>query len=350
MNQQKIGRFIQERRKEKELTQVELAEKLGVSNRTISKWENGRCLPDYSVFQDLCKELDITINELLAGEKLNDDNYQNKFEENFISIVDYNNKMRNMKIKRAIGFIAFLIIAYILYKAFIVFFYYNQYKDETTDERTFPYNKNIKTVQIHENGKANTKVLDAINIYIPDEFKLVTDKAKSSFVTDNCVPFIKNLKDDKTFDAMILVCKMDGNIYNLDYHGIESTLFPWMDVFSLLRKYNIKDTVDLVKFYEKNYNFKQNIFTSSDEIKMNYIARRYSQLTLPSYDNFYYLENDLKGYSIETFRTYSKYHLQTRISKTRFYDERIYGISFFNNEQYFNHDNSFEIINSISIE
>ena len=76
MNQKKIGKFIQERRKIKELTQVELAEKLGVSNRTISSWENGNSLPDYSMFQDLCNELDISINELLSGEKLTEENYQ----------------------------------------------------------------------------------------------------------------------------------------------------------------------------------------------------------------------------------------------------------------------------------
>ena len=78
MNQEKIGKFIQERRKEKELTQVQLAEKLGVSNRTISKWENGNSLPDYSIFNDLCSELDITINELLYGKKLTDENYQER--------------------------------------------------------------------------------------------------------------------------------------------------------------------------------------------------------------------------------------------------------------------------------
>lgn len=94
MNQQKIGNFIQERRKEKQLTQIELAEKLGVSNRTISKWENGHGLPDYSMFQDLCNELDISINELLSGEKLTKENYQKKFEENVVGTIDYNNKKK----------------------------------------------------------------------------------------------------------------------------------------------------------------------------------------------------------------------------------------------------------------
>ena len=72
MNQEKIGRFIAENRKAKKLTQEGLAEKLGITNKSISKWENGNCLPDSSLFKPLCKILDISINELFAGEKLND--------------------------------------------------------------------------------------------------------------------------------------------------------------------------------------------------------------------------------------------------------------------------------------
>ena len=70
MNQQVTGKYIAKKRKEKNLTQEQLAEKLGVSNKTISKWENGKCLPDYSIIQSLCKELDISISELMDGEDL----------------------------------------------------------------------------------------------------------------------------------------------------------------------------------------------------------------------------------------------------------------------------------------
>lgn len=68
MNQKKIGKRILERRKNKNLTQQDLANSLGVTNRTIINWENGKCLPDYSLLLPLCKELDISINELLTGE------------------------------------------------------------------------------------------------------------------------------------------------------------------------------------------------------------------------------------------------------------------------------------------
>ena len=68
MNQQQIGKFISHKRKEKNLTQEQLAEKLGVSNKTVSKWETGKCMPDYSIVQPLCKELEITVAELMDGE------------------------------------------------------------------------------------------------------------------------------------------------------------------------------------------------------------------------------------------------------------------------------------------
>lgn len=69
MNQYNTGKFIAKKRKEKNLTQEQLAEKIGVSNKTISKWETGKCMPDYGVVQSLCKELEITVAKLMDGEE-----------------------------------------------------------------------------------------------------------------------------------------------------------------------------------------------------------------------------------------------------------------------------------------
>ena len=92
MDQEKIGKFIAENRKKKNLTQLELAEKLGVTDRTISNWENGKNMPDLALFKPLCDELGITINELMSGEKLNDKKYNEKLEENIINTIDYIDK------------------------------------------------------------------------------------------------------------------------------------------------------------------------------------------------------------------------------------------------------------------
>lgn len=96
MNQEKIGKFISECRKEKNYTQEELAEILGVSNRAVSKWENGRGMPNLSLFEPLCETLGITINELMSGERIIDETYQKRFEENIVNVIDYtNNKLSN---------------------------------------------------------------------------------------------------------------------------------------------------------------------------------------------------------------------------------------------------------------
>lgn len=92
MNQEKIGKFIAEKRKERNLTQEQLAEKLGVTNRSISNWENGKNMPDLSLFKPLCQILDISINDLISGEKISKDKYQEKLEENIITTIDYTNK------------------------------------------------------------------------------------------------------------------------------------------------------------------------------------------------------------------------------------------------------------------
>ena len=70
MNQEKIGKFIAECRKEKKITQEQLAVQLGVTSKSISKWENGNCLPDASKYKSLCEILGITVNELFSGERL----------------------------------------------------------------------------------------------------------------------------------------------------------------------------------------------------------------------------------------------------------------------------------------
>ena len=86
MDQVKIGKFIAERRKLNNLTQMQLAEKLNITDRAISKWENGKAMPDSSIMLDLCNELKINVNELLSGEVINMENYNLKAEENLLEM------------------------------------------------------------------------------------------------------------------------------------------------------------------------------------------------------------------------------------------------------------------------
>ena len=87
MDQIKIGRFIAERRKIKNLTQAQLAEKLGITDRAVSKWENGRSLPDSSIMLELCELLEITVNDLLSGEVVLMDEYNKEMEKKMLELV-----------------------------------------------------------------------------------------------------------------------------------------------------------------------------------------------------------------------------------------------------------------------
>ena len=88
MDQLKIGKFIAERRKKINLTQMQLAEKLGITDRAVSKWENGKAMPDSSVMLELCDILKITVNDLLSGEVVMMENYNKQLEENLIETIE----------------------------------------------------------------------------------------------------------------------------------------------------------------------------------------------------------------------------------------------------------------------
>lgn len=87
MNQMKTGKFIAEERKNKGYTQRRLAEILGISDKTVSKWECGNGFPEISLLLPLCEELGISVNELLAGERVAEEDYRKKAEENMMNLV-----------------------------------------------------------------------------------------------------------------------------------------------------------------------------------------------------------------------------------------------------------------------
>ncbi|MDE6142059.1 MAG: helix-turn-helix domain-containing protein, partial [Bacilli bacterium] len=113
MNQKKIGEFIAKCRKEKNQTQADLAEKLGVTEKSVSNWENGRNMPDLSLFKSLCENLNITINELMNGEKLSKENNQVNLDENIIKLTELAQlkSMRNGLIGMLICFIILFLIS-----------------------------------------------------------------------------------------------------------------------------------------------------------------------------------------------------------------------------------------------
>lgn len=107
MNQEKIGKFISKCRKQKNLTQVEIAEKLGVSDKSVSKWETGKCMPDLSLFNPLCEILGITVNDLMSGEIVDNKECVNTLGENIINMVSDLECKKQKKTKMVNHFIYF---------------------------------------------------------------------------------------------------------------------------------------------------------------------------------------------------------------------------------------------------
>ena len=107
----KIGKFIAEKRKARNLTQAQLADSLCVTDRAISKWECGRCLPDSSIMLDLCKVLEISVNELLTGEDLKMENYNNQAELNLLEAIKQKEESdkRLLRIEIGLGIIGLTI-------------------------------------------------------------------------------------------------------------------------------------------------------------------------------------------------------------------------------------------------
>ncbi len=274
MNQEKIGKFIREKRKEKDLTQEELASILRVSNRTISKWENGVCLPDYSIINELCSNLDISINEFLSGEELDDDSYQKKLEENMIKSITYKVRRNNRKIFFIIA-IVLVLISLIGFGIKHVMFYYENEIDEMIKQRQNDLNnRKIINEKITQNNLANQKIgedFNGYNIYIPEGFKLENDITKMGFlVNSECRIFYNNLrKADEgynTYDGYIRACTND-RFYE------ESQI----DVYDSY----LDETVDL-NYYGNQKKYLEmkdvNIFSSKKDIMMyNFLVNEFSR-------------------------------------------------------------------------
>ncbi|MBQ7352679.1 MAG: helix-turn-helix transcriptional regulator [Clostridia bacterium] len=109
MDLKRIGLFIALMRKEKGLTQKELADKLYISDKTVSKWETGNGLCDVTLMEPLCKELGITVNELLSGERIDDTEYKKRAEENMLSLaLERKQSKRNILLSIIVGIITLL--------------------------------------------------------------------------------------------------------------------------------------------------------------------------------------------------------------------------------------------------
>ncbi len=99
MDNVKIGKLIAECRRNKKLTQKDLAEKLGVTDKSVSKWENGNCLPNVSLYMELCEILGITLNEFFLGERIREEEFKEKADQNLLKALESSTFSLDAKVK-----------------------------------------------------------------------------------------------------------------------------------------------------------------------------------------------------------------------------------------------------------
>lgn len=161
MEQEKIGKFIAECRKQQKLTQVQLAEKLNITDRAISKWETGKGMPDSSIMIKLCDELQISVNELLKGERIPNNNVDVETDKNIINIL---NEYKRMKKRSNILKIFCITLLTLIITLIIGTFTINYFKNHIY--------KNVNLSETEENELYNKCLEYFINMQSPIVFAI----------------------------------------------------------------------------------------------------------------------------------------------------------------------------------
>ena len=218
MNQEKIGKFILKLRKDKKMTQQELADKLSVTDRAISHWENGRSIPDVSLFKPICEVFDITVNELISGEKIKKDKIIEKSDENIINTISDGNKQKR-KSKRTI---LLLLLAIIILLIFLLLGFKHKYP------KVDLYHFSIQQNELKKlDKKANIKNVSIY--YYGIDYALVCDKKENCFQTSEALKhnqislddFINYLDKQVEYENFSTFVMWDGGTKVYKKSGIE---------------------------------------------------------------------------------------------------------------------------------
>ena len=189
MDQIKIGKFIAALRKEKGYTQEQLAEKISVSNKSISRWENGNTMPDLSLIPKLCEILNISINEFLSGERIDNSEYQKKLEENIIINMDLLKKKIRQISKRLMLFIISVFVLFL-----VALFLFIGYK-ELTYKKVYLDDNNIQITVCKE--KSNLGFTISTKDETPFLFNSYYEEETKTYIIEKLFRYLdeNNLQD-----------------------------------------------------------------------------------------------------------------------------------------------------------
>lgn len=305
MNQEKIGKFIAKLRKEKKMTQQELAEKLSVTDKAVSKWENGRCLMDISLLKPLSEYLGVSIIELINGERIENKDVSDKSNEIVFEALNYE-KIKVKKIKTKIilktifSLLMIFCLVYCSYKGFMLVMYnasisnIEEIKEGLKVKNTLTiYKKTIEEdkylfvddIKIRNDFKDFTEV-EKVNEQYPTTFKKVDENGNKSAIS---------ISQGYTYTDIFV--SDDLTVFN----GIESEIVDFGQFNAADRKYfllqnDINNDMDFLKYIQKRKYYKSNIFMSDREIKENYAINLFIDIVIPKVDSVTLIKGDYSGY------------------------------------------------------
>lgn len=348
MNQEKIGKFIAILRKERGLTQEELANKLGITKNAVSKWERGISLMDMSLLNPLCEILGISITELLNGEKIEKNDIKEKSDEVIKNTFKYTNKeIKKNKIKTFIltilGVIALLTIIFFGYKLYLVNKY--NYKLGNDIEKQINGLKISKEVKIYKKTYNEEDYLDLGYLKIRNDFKNYQRKEKNNEMLPDRFTFDKDGKHSginfASSEQMINLFVSEATFYG-SANNIEKKYNAANRKYFLLRN-DINNDIDFYKYIVKNYNVKNNVFMSKRELMENYSLKVFIDIAIPLVKDTVLISGDYDGI-IQTVGEDNKKVIQVQLIK----NNKLYGFTS-NDERLYDEAYLYDLIGSIEI-
>lgn len=306
MNQIKIGKFIAKCRKEKNLTQQELAKKLNVTDKAISKWENGRCLMDISLLKPLSECLDASIIELINGEKIEEKDVHKKSTEVVEKTLEYaKKKIKKNNIKAIINvcvvMVMILIVVFCSYKG--VLLYLHRVSNDRFDEI-------VSGLKVKNTLTIYKKTIDEDKYLVIDDIKIRNDFSEFEVEegANELIPDIYRLKDDK--GEVIASITIGSSSQHIDVFssddvivmsGIDDEVVDFGQFNAADRKYfllrnDINNDIDFLNFIRENGYLKSNLFTSEREIKENYAYNLFVNTVMPTVDSVTLINGDYSGF------------------------------------------------------
>lgn len=315
MDQEKIGKFIKLRREKLGLTQKELADKIFISDKTVSKWEKGRGLMDITMIKPLSEILEVTIPELINGNYIEKEENNDEILDETFNFIDKKHKKDLIK----------TIILLILIPVFIFIISLFIYKVYLINRYTIKENKELSLYLKSEEARyldtkkhvpfINNEIIEYGNFYITNKFSDYTYKEPSKHPMGygyNPHKYIKYNKNNKVESAVMFIDRSFSREIEslLDYYSKEALIehknkdtyyLTKAEIYSYFGKNNINNDVDLVKYCRSNYYFKNSVFSSISSIKENRTLNKfcYRKDNFAVRFNITYLTGDYDGFILD---------------------------------------------------